>query len=100
VALGDPGGSLYQLGLGANYYFTPRFGLGAGLIALWQPGVGASRAAFNLEGSFRVADPVWVNLGYTFGGFQGLTPEARPGIYLRLDLFGGSEDPQQQGDNR
>ena len=100
VALGDPGGSLYQLGLGANYYFTPRFGLGAGLLALWQPGVGASRAAFNLEGSFRVADPVWINLGYTFGGFQGLTPEARPGLYLRLDLFGGSEDSQQRGGNQ
>ncbi|WP_456413285.1 hypothetical protein [Oceanithermus profundus] len=100
VALGDPGGSLYQLGLGANYYFTPRFGLGAGLLALWQPGAGAARTAFNLEGSFRVADPVWVNLGYTFGGFQGLTPEARPGVYLRLDLFGGSEDPQPQGGNR
>ena len=28
-----------------------------------------------------------VNLGYTFGGFYGLTPEARPGIYLRLDFF-------------
>ncbi|WP_287416497.1 hypothetical protein [Oceanithermus sp.] len=100
VAVGDPGGSLYQLGLGANYYFSPRFGLGAGLLALWQPGAGVSRTAFNLEGSFRVADPVWVNLGYTFGGFQGLTPEARPGIYLRLDFFGGSEDPQLQGGNQ
>ncbi len=87
VAFSDPAASLYQLGLGANYYFTPRLGVGAGAFMLWQPGLPATRTAFNVEGSLRVIDPLWLNLGYTFGGFYGLTPEARPGIYIRLDFF-------------
>jgi len=55
-----------------------------------QPGTDTRELAFSLEGSFRVLDPLWLNLGYTFGGFRGLTPEARPGVYLRLDFFGDS----------
>ena len=90
VVLADPGASLYQLGLGANYYFTRYLGLGGGAYYLWQPGAGADHTAFNVEGSLRVLDPLWLNLGYTFGGFQGITPEARPGVYLRLDFFTGS----------
>ncbi|WP_287370043.1 hypothetical protein [Oceanithermus sp.] len=88
VDFADAAANLYQLGLGGNYYFGDRFGVGAGGFLLWQPAAGASHTAFNLEGSLRLADPVWINLGYTFGGFAGLTPESRPGVYLRLDLFG------------
>jgi len=84
----DPAAHTYQVGLGANYYFTPQFGLGAGGYYILQPAVNASYLAFSVEGSLRVLDPIWLNLGYTFGGFEGLTPEARPGWYLRLDLFG------------
>jgi len=91
VDFADPAASLYQLGLGANYYLTQRLGFGAGVYYLWQPAVPAAHAAFNVEGSLQIADPLWINLGYTFGGFQGLTPEARPGVYLRLDFFGSSE---------
>ena len=91
VHFADPGASLYQLGLGGNYYFSERFGIGAGAYLLWQPAMAASHTAFNVEGSVRLADPVWLNVGYTFGGFAGVTPESRPGVYLRLDLFGASE---------
>ena len=87
VSLSDPAASLYQLGLGANYYFTSQLGIGGGVYYLWQPALSRSATAFSVEGSLRVIDPVWLNLGYTFGGFNGLTPESRPGVYLRLDLM-------------
>ena len=87
IYFADPGGNTYQLGLGFNYYFTRRLGFGAGGYYVMQPGTDTRELAFSLEGSFRVLEPLWLNLGYTFGGFRGLTPEARPGVYLRLDLM-------------
>ncbi len=87
VSLSDPAASLYQIGLGANYHFTSYLGIGGGVYYLWQPALSNLATAFSIEGSLRVIDPVWLNVGYTFGGFTGLTPEARPGVYLRLDLM-------------
>jgi len=87
VSLNDPASSLYQVGIGANYYFSPRIGLGAGAYYLVQPALAKSSLSFSVEGSFRIIDPVWFNLGYTFGGFYGLMPESRPGIYVRLDFL-------------
>jgi len=86
VSLSDPESSLYQVGLAANYYFNSRFGFGGGAYYVWQPSLPKSYLSFSVEGSLRLMDPVWLNLGYTFGGFNGLTPESRPGIYLRLDF--------------
>jgi len=88
IFLDDPEGNVYQLGLGFNYYFTRSLGLGAGGYYVLQPGTETHVLAFSVEGSVRMLDPLWLNLGYTFGGFAGLTPEARPGVYLRLDFFG------------
>ena len=93
LRLADPEGNTYQVGLGANYYFSSRLGIGGGAYYIWQPASGRSGVSFSVEGSLRVVDPVWLNLGYTFGGFEGITLEARPGLYLRVDLFGGSEAP-------
>jgi hypothetical protein len=82
----DPVANTYQVGLGGNLYPTERFGLGGALYYLFQPGTGGNRFAFSVEGSFRVLEGLWLNLGYGFGEtlFQ---PE---GLYLRLDFFGGS----------
>ncbi|WP_164835632.1 hypothetical protein [Thermus tenuipuniceus] len=85
----DPLGNTYQLGLGGNLYLTDRFGVGGALYYLFQPGTGASRLAYSVEGSLRLLrGPVdfWLNLGYGFGETL-LQPE---GFYLRLDFFGGS----------
>ncbi len=87
----DPGANLYQGGLGFNYYPTRVLGLGAGGYYLYQPATDTGHLAFSVEGSLRVLEPVWLNLGYTFGGFAGLTPEARPGLYLRLDFLTGTD---------
>lgn len=87
--LGDPGSATFQLGLGANYYFTDRLGAGATAYYQFQPSTGASATALGLEGSFRILDGLWFNAGYVFGGFQGLTPETRPGFYIRLDFLTG-----------
>ncbi len=91
VKFSDPAADTYQLGLAGNVYFTRYLGLGAGAYYMWQPASSADHLAFNVEASLRALDGVWLNLGYTFGGFAGLTPEARPGIYLRLDLMGGAQ---------
>jgi hypothetical protein len=54
------------------------------------PATQTSATAFSLEASFRVVEGLWLNAGYTFGGFTGLTPDTAPGFYLRLDFLGGS----------
>lgn len=89
--LGDPASTTFQLGLGANYYFSDRWGAGATAYYQFQPSSGGSATALGLEGSFRVVDGLWLNAGYVFGGFQGLTPETRPGFYLRLDFLTGGQ---------
>ena len=91
IKFSDPAANTYQLGLAGNVYFTRYLGLGAGAYYMWQPASTADHLAFNVEASLRALDGLWFNLGYTFGGFTGLTPEARPGIYLRLDLMGGEQ---------
>lgn len=91
LKLADPAGNTYQAGLAGNVYFTRYLGLGAGVYYQWQPALSADHLAFNVEASLRALDELWFNLGYTFGGFNGLTPEASPGIYLRLDLLGGAQ---------
>jgi len=90
LKLSDPAGHTYQLGLGANYYFTDWLGLGAAAYHQLQPGTQTSATAFSLEASLRLVEGLWLNLGYTFGGFTGLTPDTAPGLYLRLDILGGS----------
>lgn len=89
----DPEGNTYQVGLGLNYYFTRRLGVGAGGYYLFQPGTGASHVAYSVEGSVRVLEPVWLNLGYTVGfdAYEGLLPGSQPGWYLRLDLMEGEQ---------
>jgi len=89
IFFADGTGNTFQIGLGANYYFNRRFGIGGGLYYVVQPVAGQGAFAFSVEGSYRVMDPVWLNVGYTFGRFAGVTPEASPGLYVRLDLFGG-----------
>ena len=91
LKLSDSAGNTYQLGLAGNLYFTRWLGIGAGAYYMWQPALPASHTAFNVEASLRAVDEVWINLGYTFGGFNGLSPESRPGIYLRIDLLGGAQ---------
>ncbi|RDI96423.1 DUF11 domain-containing protein [Meiothermus sp. QL-1] len=86
----DPEASTYQLGLAGNYHLTPWLGLGAGYYHLFQPSTATSARAFSLEVSFRLLEGLWLSAGYTLEGFSGLTPETRPGLYLRLDLLGGS----------
>ncbi|WP_018465109.1 DUF11 domain-containing protein [Calidithermus timidus] len=86
---GDPGGATYQLGLDGNHYFTDSLGFGVAVYQLFQPATASSATHFGLEGSLRVLEGLWVNLGYTFGYMSALTPDAQPGFYLRLDFFGG-----------
>ncbi|MCS6867397.1 MAG: hypothetical protein NZX11_01455, partial [Thermus sp.] len=82
----DPAANTFQVGLGGNLYLTERFGLGAALYYVFQPATGRSRLAPSAEFSLRALDGLWLNLGYGFGESL-LQPE---GLYLRLDLFGGS----------
>lgn len=89
VKLDDPAGNTYQVGLGANYYLTDWLGLGGGVYYQFQPATQSQATAFSLEGSLRIVEGLWFNLGYTFGGFSGLTPDTAPGFYLRLDFMGG-----------
>ncbi|MBF6594668.1 MAG: DUF11 domain-containing protein [Thermaceae bacterium] len=89
--LGDPGSSTFQLGLGGNYYFTDRLGAGATFYYQFQPSTHSSATTLGLEGSLRIVDGLWFNLGYVFGGFQGLTPETNPGFYIRLDFLTGGQ---------
>ncbi|MDM7325078.1 MAG: hypothetical protein P3W93_008920, partial [Thermus sp.] len=82
----DPAANTYQFSLGGNLYLGRTFGLGGALYYILQPGTGQDRLVYSVEGSLRVLEGLWFNLGYSFGETL-LQPE---GLYLRLDFFGGS----------
>lgn len=86
----DGTGNTFQIGLGANYYFTDWLGIGGAGYYLTQPYLRKEDLAWALEGNLRILDGLWLNAGYTFGGFNGLTPDTAPGFYIRLDFFGGN----------
>lgn len=87
VPLAAPESYMVQFGLGGNWYFTDWLGVGGSYYRLLQNGDWPQ--AFSLEASVRVLEGLWFNLGYTFGGFTGLTPDTSPGFYLRFDYLGG-----------
>ncbi|MFA7461028.1 MAG: hypothetical protein WCY60_08520, partial [Trueperaceae bacterium] len=98
VLLDDPSGNAYQGSLFAVYYLQPRLGdwdttlgLGLGGHALWMPGLSSMAYGLTAEAQARVVDEVWLAVGYTFGGFEGITYESRGGLYLRLDLVTGGQ---------
>jgi hypothetical protein len=90
--LDDPLAFTYQLSLAAlGYLGDTGLGLGGGVHYAAQPGTGYSALAFSVEGAYRFRDYASLALGYTFADAPlFLTPEARGGLYLRLDIFGGS----------
>jgi hypothetical protein len=90
--LDDPLAFTYQLSLAAlGYLGDTGLGLGGGVHYAAQPGTGYSALAFSVEVAYRLRDYASLALGYTFAGAPlFLTPEARGGLYLRLDIFGGS----------
>jgi hypothetical protein len=89
VPLADSTQSIYQLGLGGNWYLTDWLGIGGGYYQMFQPALGTNASAFSIEGGLRVLQGLWLNLGYTFGGFEGLSPDTYPGFYLRFDFLSG-----------
>lgn len=98
VLLDDPEGSAYQGSLFAVYYLQPRLGewnttlgLGLGGHMLYMPGLDAMAYGLSAEAQARIVDEVWLAVGYTLGGFEGLTHESRGGLYLRLDLVTGGQ---------
>ena len=89
LALDDAHTDTYLLSLGGHYYVTNTIGIGGALHQQWQPHI-SSNTALSLEGSTRVIDDIWVVLGYTLNGFDGLKDDTRQGVYVRLELFGGN----------
>jgi hypothetical protein len=90
--LQDPLAFTYQLSLGAlGYLGDTGLGFGAAVHYAAQPGTGFRALAFSVEGAYRLRDFASLALGYTFANAPlFLTPEAQGGLYLRLDIFGGS----------
>lgn len=86
-----PEGNTYLLSLGGHYYLSSQFGLGAALYHELQPGTNSSVTALSLEGSARLIDEIWIVAGYTLNGFEGLSELTKNGLYIRLELFGGSQ---------
>ena len=98
MLLDDPDGNAYQASLFAIWYLQPRLGgsdfvlgLGGGAHYLFMPALGASSYGFSAEVQARLVREVWLGVGYTFGGYQGLTADTRGGLYLRLDLVTGGQ---------
>lgn len=98
VLLEDPAGNAYQASLFAIGYFDPDFGdsdlllgLGLGGHVLWQPGTDSVNYGLSAELQARVIEEVWFGVGYTFGGFQGITAETAGGLYFKLDLVTGGQ---------
>jgi len=98
MLLDDPDGNAYQASLFAIWYLQPRLGgsdfvlgLGGGAHYLFMPALDSSSYGFSAEVQARLVREVWLGVGYTFGGYQGLTADTRGGLYLRLDLVTGGQ---------
>ncbi|HLR46962.1 MAG TPA: hypothetical protein VK092_07365, partial [Deinococcales bacterium] len=98
VLFDDPDGNAYQGSLFAVGYFNPNLGdldlllgLGLGGHALWQPALDTVSYGVSAEVQARIIDEVWFGVGYTFGGFQGLTADSAGGLYVKLDLLTGAQ---------
>ena len=89
--LGDNRRSTLLGSLGAHYYITDYAGVGGSVYHEWQPSTSSSATAFSVEGSLRVIDDLWLALGYTLDGFDGLSEDTRSGLRLRLELLGGGQ---------
>jgi hypothetical protein len=75
-----------QATVGATYYLTDVFGLGANAAFMFQPATGVSRFGFGLEGSWRIVDNLAFSAGFNFVGFNGIGSfSSAPGFFLRLD---------------
>lgn len=86
---GDAASFTYQPSVGGTLYLTDRFGVGGWARALIQP-AGSSLVGYGLELSARALPGTWLNAGYNFAGFDGLSGQngqyTRQGAYLRLDI--------------
>ncbi len=83
--------STFLASLGGHYYLTNYAGVGGSVYHEWQPATSSSATAFGVEGSLRVVDELWLALGYTFEGFDGLSEDTRSGLHLRFELLGGGQ---------
>ena len=96
LLLDDPDGNAYQASLFTIGYLgggdsSLLFGLGLGGHALWQPGTDSVSYGLSAEVQARLIDELWFGVGYTFGGYQGLTADSAGGLYVRLDLLTGGQ---------
>ena len=78
----------YQPYLGVSAALDDRVQIGAWGRALVQPATHTSLYGYGLEAGVRALPGTWLNVGYNFRGFDGVTTGmyTRPGAYLRLDL--------------
>ncbi len=72
--------STFLASLGGHYYLTDYAGVGGSVYHEWQPATNSSATAFGVEGSVRVIDELWLALGYTFEGFDGLSEDTKSGL--------------------
>jgi hypothetical protein len=81
-----------QAGLGLTVPLAERLEVGLSGYALWQPQPERFGATYSLDLRYLVRDGVRLVAGYTFGvgnSVEALTTGARPGAFLRAELFGG-----------
>ncbi|NBC95058.1 MAG: hypothetical protein GVY27_01740, partial [Deinococcus-Thermus bacterium] len=80
--------SLFAVGyrpLAADREVLRTVGLGVGGHALYLPAEDALDVGLSLEGQLEALDGLWLAVGYTFAGFEGLTPSSAGGVYVRID---------------
>lgn len=88
VLLNDRDTLTYQPYLGASVNVSDRFRVGGWGRALIQPSTNTTLSGFGVEGGLRALPGTWLNVGYNFKGFEGLSGNmyTLPGAYLRLDV--------------
>ncbi|MEZ4630456.1 MAG: hypothetical protein R2880_07085 [Deinococcales bacterium] len=90
--------NLYQVSLGAVYYFDLAFSnilsslsIGAHVFYVWQPGTGQSALGSSIELSAQIIDNLWLTLGYSFSGLPGANAMSQGGLYFGVNMMGSGQ---------
>ena len=92
ISFSDPTANIFELKLGGIYYVDTAINIGLGAFGHYAmlPNLGTSDVAASVEFRAQLLEELWLTLGYSLGGYDGLLLNGA-GPYLSLDIIGGNQ---------